>query len=79
MVAKPCAFLWKDGVMTDLNALIPSDSPLYLLAAFWINDSGEIAGFGVQKVFASLSVCLASGSSYVLCAKRGCAGTFRHG
>jgi hypothetical protein len=34
--------------MHDLNALIPSDSPLYLLIAFGINDSGEIAGFGVQ-------------------------------
>jgi probable HAF family extracellular repeat protein len=42
------AFLWRDGVMSDLNALIP-DSPLYLLAASSINDAGEIAGFGVNS------------------------------
>jgi probable HAF family extracellular repeat protein len=40
------AFLWQDGVMTDLNTLIPPDSPLYLLEAFGINDRGQIAGFG---------------------------------
>jgi probable HAF family extracellular repeat protein len=42
------AFLWRDGVMSDLNALIP-DSPLYLLAAGSINDAGEITGFGVNS------------------------------
>jgi probable HAF family extracellular repeat protein len=42
------AFLWRNGVMSDLNALIP-DSPLYLLAASSINDAGEIAGFGVNS------------------------------
>jgi probable HAF family extracellular repeat protein len=40
------AFLWQNEVMTDLNTLIPADSPLYLVFAFGINDSGEIAGFG---------------------------------
>ena len=43
----PRAFLWKDGMMTDLNDLIPANSPLHLLTAFGINDAGEIAGFGV--------------------------------
>jgi probable HAF family extracellular repeat protein len=43
----PRAFLWQQGVMTDLNALIPADAPLYLLTAFGINDAGEIVGFGV--------------------------------
>jgi len=40
------AWLWRDGVMTDLNTLVPENSPLYLLTAFAINDSGEIVGFG---------------------------------
>jgi hypothetical protein len=33
--------------MTDLNTLIPADSPLYLVVAFEINDAGEIAGLGM--------------------------------
>jgi hypothetical protein len=33
--------------MTDVNTLIPANSPLQLLIAFGINDGGEIAGFGV--------------------------------
>jgi probable HAF family extracellular repeat protein len=43
----PRAFLWQQGVMTDLNSLIPANSPLYLLTAFGINDAGVIVGFGV--------------------------------
>jgi probable HAF family extracellular repeat protein len=43
----PRPFLWKDGRMTDLNDLVPANSPLHLLTAFGINDAGEIAGFGV--------------------------------
>jgi probable HAF family extracellular repeat protein len=43
----PRAYVWRNGVMTDLNTLVPADSPLYLLTAFAINDSGEIVGFGV--------------------------------
>ena len=43
----PRAFLWQHGVMTDLNARIPANSPLYLLTAFGINDAGVIVGFGV--------------------------------
>jgi probable HAF family extracellular repeat protein len=35
--------------MTDLNDLIPSNSPLHLLTAFGINDVGEIVGFGVTN------------------------------
>jgi probable HAF family extracellular repeat protein len=45
----PRAFVWRHGVMTDLNTLVPKDSPLYLLTAFAINDSGEIAGFGATS------------------------------
>ena len=40
----PRAFLWQDGVMTDLNTLITSGSSLYLQAAQEINDLGEIVG-----------------------------------
>lgn len=43
------AYLWQNGVMTDLNTLVPADSPLYLLVGFAINDVGEIAGFGVSS------------------------------
>lgn len=43
----PKAVIWHNGVIADLNTLAP-DSPLYLLTAFAINDSGQIAGFGVQ-------------------------------
>ena len=38
------AFLWQNGVMTDLNTLIPSGSTLSLLYANDINDHGEIVG-----------------------------------
>ena len=40
------AFVWEKGVITDLNTLIPEDSPLYLLSAYSINDAGEIVGQG---------------------------------
>jgi probable HAF family extracellular repeat protein len=40
------AFLWQNGVMTDLNALIPAGSPWYLLQAESINEAGEITGYG---------------------------------
>jgi probable HAF family extracellular repeat protein len=40
------ALFWQNGVMTDLNTLIPPNSPLFLLEALSINDRGQIAGFG---------------------------------
>jgi probable HAF family extracellular repeat protein len=40
------AFLWRDGAIVDLNTLVPADSRLYLLAAYSINDAGEITGQG---------------------------------
>ena len=44
------AFLWRKGVMTDLNTLIPANSPFVsLLFAHGINSRGEIVGFGVNK------------------------------
>ncbi len=48
----PRAFLWRNGVMTDLNTLVPADSPFLLLfVADVINASGEIAGFGLTNSF----------------------------
>jgi probable HAF family extracellular repeat protein len=43
------AILWQNGVMTDLNTLIPADSPLHLIEATGtINDYGQIAGIALQ-------------------------------
>lgn len=41
------AFLWQNGVMADLNDLIPKGSPWMLQSAAGINDSGQIAGQGL--------------------------------
>jgi probable HAF family extracellular repeat protein len=38
------AFLWQNGVMTDLNTLIPAGSPWFLVEADWINSRGKIVG-----------------------------------
>ncbi len=45
----PRAFLWEEGVMTDLNTLIAGDSPLYLLTGCSINSRGEITGLGLTS------------------------------
>jgi probable HAF family extracellular repeat protein len=42
-------FLYQNGVMYDLNTLIPANSPLYVLSASSINSSGEITGFGMTS------------------------------
>ncbi len=42
------AFLWQGNTMTDLNALIPANSPLYLVFPGAINDAGEIVGMAIQ-------------------------------
>jgi probable HAF family extracellular repeat protein len=39
---------WKHGVASDLNTLIPANSPLYLLAGCSINDHGRIIGLAVD-------------------------------
>jgi probable HAF family extracellular repeat protein len=48
-MGNPRAFVWRNGVMTDLNTLVPADSPLYLLWAACVNSRGEIAGFGATN------------------------------
>ena len=45
----PRAFLWQNGVMTDLNTLIGADSPLYLLTGCSINSRGQITGLGLTS------------------------------
>jgi probable HAF family extracellular repeat protein len=42
------AFVWQDGVMQDLNALVGPGYPDRLLAAQDINDAGEITGRALQ-------------------------------
>jgi probable HAF family extracellular repeat protein len=42
------AFLWENGSIFDLNALIPPNSSLTLESTFTINDAGEIAGEAVD-------------------------------
>ena len=37
-------FIGQDGVVTDLNALIPEDSNLFIVAASNINERGQISG-----------------------------------
>ena len=45
----PRAFVWENGVMTDLNTLIPANSALYLQFAYSINSSGAITGGAVTS------------------------------
>jgi len=65
------ALLWKDGAPSDLNALIPADSPWYLLAAASINDAGEIVGWAVNLNTFEVHAFLASPNSGVAPAARG--------
>ncbi|HEY3837525.1 MAG TPA: hypothetical protein VGL72_13175 [Bryobacteraceae bacterium] len=43
------AMVWRGGVMSDLNQLVPAMSSLYLLTACSINSRGEITGFAVDS------------------------------
>jgi probable HAF family extracellular repeat protein len=38
------AFIWQEGVMTDLNTLLPASSNLYATMANKINERGQISG-----------------------------------
>lgn len=44
---EPHAFIYMNGVMLDLNALIPKGSGWELLEAYGINNAGEIVGEGL--------------------------------
>jgi probable HAF family extracellular repeat protein len=56
----PRAVIWRHGVVADLNALVPADSPLYLLTAFAINDAGAITGFGFDPLSGTIHAFLAT-------------------
>jgi probable HAF family extracellular repeat protein len=43
------AFIWQNGVMTDLNTLIPKNAKYFLAAAQDINDEGVITGIAQDK------------------------------
>ena len=43
------AFLWENQRMTDLNSLLPPDSGWDLYSARFINDAGQIAGYGIHQ------------------------------
>jgi probable HAF family extracellular repeat protein len=40
------AFIWQNGVMTDLNTLFPASSNLFATMANKINERGQISGMG---------------------------------
>jgi len=46
----PRVFLWQQGRIYDLNALVQEDPPLFLLASGDINDRGAITGLGCVMV-----------------------------
>lgn len=53
-------FVWRNGVMTDLNTLIPADSPLYLLNATSNNDWGQIVGSALETSTGEVHAFLAT-------------------
>ena len=54
------AVIWRNGVITDLNALIPPDSPLYLLNATSNNDWGQIVGSALDNNTGEIHAFLAT-------------------
>jgi probable HAF family extracellular repeat protein len=43
------AFIYENGVMTNLNSLIPSSADIHLVDAHAINDSGQILAYGLDS------------------------------
>ncbi len=54
------AVLWENGTMTDLNTLLPPDSPLFLLIALSINSRGEVAGCAFELSTGEIHAFLAT-------------------
>jgi probable HAF family extracellular repeat protein len=59
-------FLWENGSMVDLNALIPPNSTLQLVGTTSINDRGEIAGIGLPPGCTLASGDTQCGHAFVL-------------
>jgi probable HAF family extracellular repeat protein len=54
------AFIWQDGVMTDLNTLVkPGSTPLYLVFGNDINSRGEIAAYAFNPSNGELRAAVA--------------------
>jgi probable HAF family extracellular repeat protein len=56
----PRAFLRRNGQMLDLNTLLTTNASIYALLAQFINDSGDIAGFGVDTSTGNIHAFLAT-------------------
>jgi hypothetical protein len=54
------AVLWQNGVMSDLNTLVPAGSSLSLLQASAINSAGQIAGYALQTSAGNVHAFLAT-------------------
>jgi probable HAF family extracellular repeat protein len=67
----PRAFLLHNGVMTDLNTLVPASSPLFLLFAFDINSRGQIVGVAFDTVTQELHAYAASPTANAAVAGQG--------
>ena len=72
----PTAFLWQNGVMTNLNSLIRSDSPLFLMQPCSVNSRGQIIGLALQKSTGQLHGFLATPTTGAV-ASRGLCSTTR--
>lgn len=62
------AWIYADGVVTDLNSLIPSGSGLHLLYAYAVNNAGQIVGVAYDaqaRYHAYLLTPIAPGTSIV--------------
>ena len=70
--SKCSAFLWQNGVMTDLNTLIPANSPLSLLQARTINSRGETVGFALEASTGEIHAYLATPCDKEHADKEGC-------
>lgn len=53
------AAIWQNGIMTDLNTLIPAHSPLFLLLANSINSRGQIVGAAFDQTTSTVVPFLA--------------------